>query len=262
MCGRYALLTTGDALAAVFDLVEVPEASPRANVAPMQDAPVIRAGAADRGGGGDGPLERRATCMRWGLVPFWAKDPSVGNRMINARSETAAGKPAFRAAMKSRRCVVPADGFYEWKAIGDVKQPFYVHRAGAPPTGAPIAMAGLWERWREKDAPGDEPALETFTILTTSANATLADLHLRMPVILDGAGIERWLDPSVEDAGQLEDLLRPLPDDALDLHPVDRAINRVGNDDPALVEPIEIVDLPGTTREAGADEDDPPTLFG
>lgn len=218
MCGRYTLSVPAETLAQHFGLETVPDVSPRFNIAPTQAAPVVRLSTA-----AEAPV---LDFLRWGLVPSWAKDASGAGRLINARSETAAEKPSFRSAMRHRRCLVPADGFYEWRAEGGVKQPYRIVR----PDGAPFAFAGLWERWGK----GDEP-LETFTILTTAANATLAPLHERMPVILDPADYALWLDPTAVDVALVEPLLVPAADDALVFYPVARAVNVVGNDDPSLI---------------------------
>ncbi|MEO8084582.1 MAG: SOS response-associated peptidase [Ardenticatenales bacterium] len=218
MCGRYTLSVPAETLAQHFGLETVPDVAPRFNIAPTQAAPVVRLS-----------VEREAPVLdflRWGLVPSWAKDASAAGRLINARSETAAEKPSFRSAMRHRRCLVPADGFYEWRAEGGAKQPYRIAR----PDGAPIAFAGLWERWGK----GDEP-LETFTILTTAANATLAPLHDRMPVILDPADYALWLDPTASDVALVEPLLRAAPEGALTYYAVSRAVNRVGHDDASLV---------------------------
>lgn len=230
MCGRYTLTAPADELVEVFDVdaLTFDDWPPRYNLAPTQDAPVIV-----RGHSG----ERRMGTMRWGLVPAWADDPSIGGRLINARSETAAKKPAFRDAFEARRCLVPADGFYEWQkrtapAGGKpVKVPWWIHR----PDRRPFAFAGLWERWR---ADVEAAPLVTFTILTTEPNERVRALHDRMPVILpDRAAEERWLAPGAG-AEELAALLRPAPDDYLEAWPVSTAVNRPANDGPELVEPV------------------------
>lgn len=226
MCGRYTLTHPAAELARVFDFLERPNLPPRYNAAPTQELPVVRR-RADAGG-------RELVPMRWGLVPFWADDPSIGSRMINARSETALGKASFRNAMRERRCLVPADGFYEWKAApGGARQPF---RIVARDRG-PFAFAGLWEVWKgPKGAPLDRP-LQSFTILTTTANPALRPLHERMPVILDPAAFDAWLDPGMP-AGEAASLLRPCPDDWLDVYPVSTRVNAVRNDDEACIAPL------------------------
>lgn len=221
MCGRYTLSVPAETIAQHFGLEAVPDLAPRFNIAPTQAAPVVRLS-----------TEREAPvldALRWGLVPAWAKDASGAARLINARAETAADKPSFRSALRRRRCLVPADGFYEWRAEGGAKQPYHIAR----PDGAPFAFAGLWEGWRR----GAEP-LETFTILTTDANAALRPLHDRMPVILDPADYALWLDPTATDPALVQPLLVPAPDDLLTYVAVGRAVNHVGNDDPTLVRPV------------------------
>lgn len=227
-----------DDLVEVFDLghVAFAELAPRYNVAPTQDAPVIIAG---EGG------ERRMGTMRWGLVPFWADDPSIGNRLINARSETVAEKPAFRAAFRSRRCLVPMDGFYEWvkespperadapggsAGAKPVKVPHWIHR----PHRRPFAVAGLWERWRE-EGEGADPLL-TFTLLTTDATPAVRSLHHRMPLVLGEEGCARWLDAGA-DPGDLEDVLTQPPEVELEEWAVSREVNSPRNDHARLLEP-------------------------
>jgi putative SOS response-associated peptidase YedK len=220
MCGRFALTSTPESLAERFDLEEPPECAPRYNVAPGQDVLAVRAGAAGA---------RRADLLRWGLVPPWAESPAIGGRMINARSETVATRPAFRDAYRSRRCIVPADGFYEWADRGGFRQPYWI----SPPEGGPIAFAGLWESWHGSEG----IALETCTLLTTQANERLAALHARMPVILRRDAYAEWLDPARAPEA-LAALLTPPPDEALDFHPVGTRVNRVECDDPSLLERV------------------------
>jgi putative SOS response-associated peptidase YedK len=222
MCGRFCYFSPAEAVTRLFGARVPNDPAPRYNIAPTQDAPVIRADA-------DG---RTLVGLRWGLVPFWAKDPKIGNRMINARGETVAAKPAFRAAFRKRRCLVIADGFYEWQKVAGGKQPWLIAQAD----GEPFAMAGLWESWRPAE---DAAPLETCTIITTAANDMMRPLHDRMPAILDGAAIDRWLDPAAEPAA-LEPLLAPAPDGILRAVPVSRRVNSPANDDPALIEPVAI----------------------
>lgn len=223
MCGRYTLSTPADLLGDLLQLEVAVSLEPRFNIAPMQRAPIVRADA-DSG-------QRRLDLLKWGLVPFWAKDPGIGNRMINARSETVADKPAFRASFRKRRCLVIADGFYEWKATGGPKQPFYFHRQD----GYPFAIAGLWDRWEK----GEEESLETFTILTTSPNSVVAPVHQRMPVILAASDYETWVDPGIESADHLSRLLVPstTPLEAL---PVSTYVNNPANEGPDCVAPIDL----------------------
>jgi len=224
MCGRYTLSTPGEVISELFD-VQPPEGlSPRYNIAPTQETAVVRVE--------DPAAGRTCEMLRWGLVPFWADDPSIGNRMINARSETASSKPAFRASFKKRRCLVLADGFYEWKKGGSVKVPYWIHL----PEAKPFAFAGLWSRW-DKDE-GAEP-LDTFTILTTSAHPKIAELHDRMPVILRRDLYDVWLDPTVDDKDELDGLLTNESGQYLEFHAVSRNVNPPANDSPENIQPVE-----------------------
>jgi putative SOS response-associated peptidase YedK len=238
MCGRYELHSHPAAVALAFGLSLAPEIAPRYNIAPMQDVPVIRLRS-------DGA--RELSTARWGLVPRWAKDPSIGNKLINARGETLAEKPSFRMAFKHHRCLIPANGFYEWMpgAAGG-KQPIHIGMKD----GALFAFAGVCERWMSPE--GD--VLDTCSIATTSANALLAVLHERMPVIIPPEQYERWLDVSRFD---VQDLLEPYPAQAMRWYPVSTRVNSVRNDDAALL--TEIVDaappeqpIAGTPAEANA----------
>ena len=225
MCGRYSLTTPVEGIRRLFDFAELPNLPARYNIAPTQEALVVRRG-------GDG--RREIALLRWGLVPSWAKDPSTGSRLINARAKTVPDKPAFRAAFRSRRCLVVADGFYEWRKLGDGKQPYRVTLAD----GGPFAFAGLWERWAPAAA-GE--AIESFAIVTTDANARLRPIHERMPVILDPADHETWLDGGPAALA----LLRPFPGDALAVYAVDRRVNNPRHDDPACLAPLPAgADLP------------------
>jgi putative SOS response-associated peptidase YedK len=174
--------------------------------------------------------ERLLEMRRWGLVPGWARDPRVGNRMINARSETVAERPAFRTAFRVRRCLVPADGFYEWAGGPGPRQPYYIALAD----GSPFAIAGLWEQWSRE---GND-VIESCTLLTTRANERVAAVHDRMPVILEAEDYERWLDPALRDPDRLRDMLRPLPAERLALHAVSRRVNDPHHDDPSCVAPV------------------------
>jgi putative SOS response-associated peptidase YedK len=222
MCGRYTLSTPTDLLSNLYELETDVTTEPRFNIAPTQEAPVIRA-SPETG-------NRRLDLLRWGLVPFWAKDLAIGNRMINARSETVAEKPAYRVSLRKRRCLIPADGFYEWQATGGVKQPFFFHRKD----GHPFVMAGLWDRWEK----GDSGPLESFTILTTSPNDIVAPIHKRMPVILEPEYFRSWLDPSLEDLESLMDLLAPTPSSMLEAYPVSTYVNSPAHEGPECVDPI------------------------
>ncbi len=221
MCGRFASLLPPDAIRALFGTAgPLPNAAPSWNVAPTQDAMVVRRHP-ETG-------ERRLDLLRWGLVPAWTKDLKAARKPINARSETAAGSAMFRPALAARRCLVPADAFYEWRTEADGKQPFAIARQD----GQPLAFAGLWEGWRSPDG----ETLRSFAILTTAANATMRPLHERMPVILEPQDWPAWLG---ETPGEPSDLMRPAADDVLRLWPVSRAVNNVRNHGPALLDRID-----------------------
>jgi putative SOS response-associated peptidase YedK len=222
MCGRYTLSTPGEQLAEVFGVEESVVLEPRFNIAPTQQAPVVLAGS-----DGGSPVMEMFT---WGLVPYWAKDPSMGGRMINARAETVGERKAFKEAVRRRRCLVPADGFYEWKKIGKVKQPYYFSR----PDGDPLALAGLWEQWR-----GDGRELRSFSLITTEANETVAPVHHRMPVILDSENWQTWLGVEGEDAEALHGLLRPGEAGWLTCWPVSTRVNSPANDSSLCLERVE-----------------------
>ncbi len=234
MCGRFTLRAPAHDLAAAFGVDLRANLAPRYNIAPTQPVAVLRAGAA--GAGGDKALARVLALLRWGLIPAWTRDPSIGARMINARAETLAEKPAFRAAYRARRCLVLADGFYEWRkpaegeGRGAAKQPWFIHRAD----DAPFAFAGLWERWTGPDG----AAIESCAIVTTEANARLAPIHDRMPVIVPPEAYDLWLDCRHGASERVAALLRPAPDDALVAHRVSRYVNAPANDDPACVAEI------------------------
>jgi putative SOS response-associated peptidase YedK len=222
LCGRFTLFDTAASLAEAFEVVEVPSLSPRYNIAPSQAVAAVRI---PPSGGA-----REVVLLRWGLIPSWAKDPSLGDRMINARAETAAGKPAFRSAIRRRRCLVPASGFYEWKRTNGRKQPYYIRR----PDGKPFAFAGLWESW---EGPG-QAAVESCAILTTSANELLLPIHDRMPVIVSPADYDLWLSPEVRDPAELARLFRPCPPEEMTAFPVGTAVNNPKTDSPQLIEPL------------------------
>ena len=225
MCGRYELHSNPAAIALAFGLKSPPALKPSYNIAPMQPVPIVR-----QNSQGDRVLSE----MRWGLVPRWAKDPSIGARLINARGEGIAEKPAFKMAFERRRCLLPADGFYEWKVVRGGKQPYLVTRKD----GAPLGMAGLYERWLAPD--GD--VVDTCTVITTGANDLLRGVHDRMPVIIAPEDYARWLDRSTS---AVADLIAPFPSDSLRIHPISTRVNAVKNDDAALLEPV---------AEAPADE--------
>lgn len=219
MCGRYELSTHPTAIALAFGLPHPPDVRPRYNIAPMQQVPIVRLNA-------DG--ERELIEVRWGLVPRWAKDPSIGARMINARGETVSTKFAYRNAYARHRCLVPVNGFYEWQATASGKQPVHIGMQD----GRPFGLAGLYERWLSPD--GD--ALDTCTIVTTSGCGSLRSVHGRMPVIVPDAQYARWLDAS---AGDVRDLVTAWSGDPLRIYPVSTRVNAVRNDDAQVCEPFE-----------------------
>jgi putative SOS response-associated peptidase YedK len=219
MCGRYTLKTPVEKLAEEFGFeatsVELP---PNYNVAPTQQVAAVL----EEGG------ERRLEMLRWGLIPSWADDPGIGSRMINARAETAPEKPSFRRAFRGQRCLIPADGFYEWKRTNGSKQPYYIRME----EGRPFAFAGLWESWKEDGG----PEIRSCTILTTKPNALAAEIHDRMPVILPSGSYDVWLDPEAE-RDELYGLLASYPEDEMEAYPVSRFVNSPQNNDPRCIEP-------------------------
>ncbi len=221
MCGRYALTATPEVLRALLGYPEMPNFPPRYNVAPTQPIAIVRL--VNR--------ERHFALVRWGLLPSWVKDPKAFALLINARGETVSDKPAYKAAMKRRRCLIPADGFYEWKAVGTHKQPYFIRAK----SGAPLALAGLWETWIGPN--GEE--LETAVIVTTAGNRMLSTIHDRMPVIIAPEQFDLWLDNRNEDTGAAAALIRPAPDDLLEAIAVSAEVNRVANDNPKLIERVD-----------------------
>jgi putative SOS response-associated peptidase YedK len=244
LCGRYASTKNPATLAAEFDAVDATEDAikgPDYNVAPTRNivAVVQRHPRDDDGEPDMSTTERSLRMMKWGLVPAWAKDSSGGAKMINARSETAATKPAFRSSWTKRRCIMPADGWYEWQRDGKVKQPFFTTRKD----GASLALAGLWTVWHDKEKPDALP-LVTCSVLTMPAVDQLAEIHDRMPVLLPPEAWAAWLDPDSTDAGEL---IKPPSEDflaALELRPVSTAVNSVKNNGPELLEPVREQDEP------------------
>lgn len=215
MCGRFAFYSPGEATAALFGVSGALPVEARYNIAPTQYVAAIR-------DGGDGA--REIAMLRWGLVPFWAKDPSIGNRMINARAETVAAKPAFRAAYRHRRCLVLADGFYEWRREGSIKTPYYI----SAEDGQPFAFAALWESWNSKES---DASIQSTTLITTAANEFMASLHHRMPVVLSPATADTWL-AGADDA--LAKAVERMPE--LRAWPVDRRVNNARNEGEDLIE--------------------------
>jgi len=222
MCGRFTLFEPDKVLAREFGVADLPSLTARYNIAPSQPVAAVRAAAAGSG--------REFAFLRWGLIPSWAKDPSIGERLINARAETAREKPSFRNAFRKRRCLIPASGFYEWRRQERGKQPYYVRMRD----GRLFAFAALWDRWESPD--GD--AVETCAILTTAANAVLAPIHDRMPVILPPGEYARWLDPSLRETESLASLLVPFPPDGMVSFPVSTRVNSPAADDEGCVAPL------------------------
>ena len=221
MCSRYSLTSPPEAVRAYFGYVNDEPFAPRYNIAPTQPVPIVRRSQAGI---------RELVLVRWGLIPSWVKEPGSFSTLINARSETAADKPSFRGAMRHRRCLVPADGFYEWTGAAGTKQPHLVR----PARGGPMAMAGLWEHWLGAD--GSE--LETMAILTTTASPDLAWLHDRMPVILPPAAFEAWLDCRSGSAREIVALLAPAQEGLLATVAVSRRLNNPRNEGPEVQEPV------------------------
>lgn len=220
MCGRFTLRTPAAEVARHFRLPDVPDLDARYNIAPSQDIPVIRPGQEQ---------QRELVFCRWGLVPFFAKEPSAGRQPINARCETVATSPMFRAAIRRRRCLIPADGFYEWKRVGSKKQPFYIRLK----CNEPFAFAGIWERWGENDE------LQTCAMLTTDANELMQPIHDRMPVLLPPNAYELWLDPEVEDVTRIKHLFEPYPADEMEAYAVSTDVNRPTHDAPDCIQPAD-----------------------
>jgi putative SOS response-associated peptidase YedK len=231
VCGRFVQVASPELLVERFGVDEVaaPEHEASYNVAPRATVYAVRERVVDEERG------RVLSALRWGLVPSWAKDPKIGDRMINARAESLAEKPAYERAFRRHRCLVPADGFYEWQRRGRGKQPMFIHRRD----GEPMAFAGLWAAWRSANEP-DGDWLRSCVIVTTKANETIAPLHDRMPVMLEEPDWGRWLDRGVEDVDTLGRLLTPAANDLLVAYPVGTAVNSADNDGPELVERVEL----------------------
>ena len=218
MCGRYTLRTPVDSLVEAFDVVDYPSSlSPNYNVAPTQEVAAVV----------EEDEKRKLELFQWGLIPSWAKDPGIGNKMINARAETVSEKPSFRIAFKRRRCLILADGFYEWQKTDDGKQPYHIKMQD----GSPFAFAGLWETWR------DEEEIRSCTIITTNANDLMSEIHHRMPVILHPEDYGLWLDPDFDEKEPLTTLLKPYPAGAMEAYTVSRRVNKPSNNEPSVLEP-------------------------
>lgn len=226
MCGRYRLSRRKQIVEEYFDCVSGEEdCAPRYNIAPTQPVPVIR----------QNPKEpvREIALMKWGLIPHWAKSPSIATSTINAKSETAATKPAFRDPLKFRRCLIPADGFYEWQRTGNGKQPFCFEVN----KGELFAFAGLWDGWKDSNGKW----VKTCSILTTTPNAVTSAVHDRMPAILEPDSYDFWLDPGVRDVAAVSELLKPYDSRAMRSYPVSKRINHVANDDQECSRPVELM---------------------
>jgi len=220
MCGRFALSISPSVLAKLFGLDEIPDLPPRYNIAPGQSIAAVLSHP-------EGNI-RVLKMLRWGLVPPWAKDPAIGNRMINARAETVMDKPAFRRAFQQRRCLIPADGFFEWQK--QKRQPYFIRMRDT----RPFALAGLWEQWQ---APGRE-LLQTCTIITTEGNELLRPIHPRMPVIVPPEHYNRWLDTTSTPDQVVSRIFQPYPPEHMEALPVGTRVNSPKNDDPACLEPL------------------------
>lgn len=262
MCGRFVTTSTAEDIAAYFgasvadslaqsldlaasgssdatehvpDPEHLPGRDANYNVAPTNDVlgVVDPMGIADE----DGRVEHQVRSYQWGLVPSWAKDVKIGSKMINARAETIAEKPAFKGLFRKHRLIVPMDGFYEWQVVAGqkAKQPMFIHRAD----GEPLAVAGMWAAWRDKALGDDAPWLHTCTVITTTANSTMAPVHDRMPVVLPADRWDEWLDPTNQDIDGLLHFLVPAPDDVLVMHPVSTAVNNVRNKGAELIDRVE-----------------------
>lgn len=219
MCGRFTLRTPMNKVAEVFGLDDMPDIEPRYNVAPTQPVVAVRLRPEAE--------KRELALLRWGLIPHWADDPSIGNRMINARAETVAGKPAFRQAFKKRRCLVVADGFYEWKKTDGKKQPYYIRLKDDQPFG----FAGLWERWSR-----DGEEIQSCTIVTTEPNELMKPIHNRMPVIVQPDDYYRWLDPAFDDGAPLQPVLQRYPAELMEAYPVSTLVNNPRNETAGCIE--------------------------
>lgn len=233
MCGRFTLASDAEALKQTFfDFAGPMDLSPRYNISPTQDVAVIANTLTDTA---EGTETGQMDFFHWGLIPSWAKDPKIGNRMINARSETLSEKPSFRNAYKRRRCLILADGYYEWRKIPGEKrkQPVYIRLKSQKP----FALAGLWEVWQ---ADGMDEPLRSCTIITCPPNTLLAEIHHRMPVILPQNAYEEWLALNQQSADTLQPLLVPYPNEEMEAYPVSRFVNRPTNDSPECIAPFEI----------------------
>jgi putative SOS response-associated peptidase YedK len=222
MCGRFTLTAKAEALSHLFPLFEIPVTEPRYNIAPTQMVAAVRQLSESE--------KPEFAWLRWGLVPYWTDDISIGNRLLNARAETVAEKPSFRSAFRSRRCLVLADGFYEWQKVKGGKQPYYIRLK----EGKPFCFAGLWERWKSDK----QELLESCTLITTAANEMMKPIHDRMPVILDPAEFSPWLDPGLKEADRVSQLLRPIPAENMEAYPITTYVNSPKNEGPECIAPL------------------------
>jgi len=222
MCGRFTLFEADKILSKEFGVSGVPPLSPRYNIAPSQAIAAVRTPHTGAG--------RELALLRWGLIPSWSKDPAIGNRLINARAETVQEKPSFRNAFRRHRCLIPTNGFYEWQRQERGKQPYFVRMRDE----RIFAFAGLWDRWESPD----DGVIESCAILTTAANAVLAPIHGRMPVILPQAEYARWLDPALKDPDSLSPLLVPFPPEGMLAIPVSPRVNAPSTDDEKCIAPL------------------------
>lgn len=230
MCGRFALTAPASVIKEVFSVDVLPAVLPRYNVAPSQQVPTVISALG----------VRSMQMMRWGLIPFWAKDAKIAYKTINARGETVTEKPAFRTSFKRKRCLILADGFYEWKRVGKAKQPHLIQMAD----GRPFAIAGLWSTWID---PSTMDEVTTCSIVTTGPNALMAPIHDRMPVILDPKDWDTWLDPQNEDVASLQELIRPFPEDRMKERSVSQHVNDARHSGPECQADPEPQALPGGT---------------
>lgn len=221
MCGRFTLHIPPELLAEIFGLIEIPTFPARFNIAPSQKVAVIRQN-------GDG--QNRLDFLRWGLIPSWAEDISIGYKLINARSESVHEKHSFRHAIRYRRCLIPTSGFYEWVQEGKTKKPLYV----CMKDGSPMVFAGLWESWKSPEG----EVIESCTILTTTSNKLIESLHDRMPVILHSQEYDIWLDREMTDPEKLKHLYKPYPADLMEIYPVSSQVNSPRNDSPDCIKPV------------------------
>ena len=225
MCGRYSLHANPGVIALAFKLGVAIDWSARYNITPSSRIVIVREDAA---------AGRVAALIKWGLIPGWAKDPTIGNKLANARGETVDEKPSFRNAFKRSRCLIPASGFYEWKTVAGRKQPYYMH-----PVGAPLfAIAGITERWQ-----GPEGVVETCAIITTGPNGVMRNIHDRMPVILSAEDHDAWLDPRNQSVAALKQLIKPWAESTMTAHAVSTRVNAPKNDDAGLIDPLDMGEL-------------------